>query len=360
MPWSNWKSEDHGIKVLGTPAVASWKEGRLDVFIRTNEKRLYHRVYENEAWQGLTWTNLSDGHPIETAPAAVSWGPNRVDLFAVWDKQVHHRACVNGTWGAWAENLNGVTTDGLAAASHKTLRLDVLVRTSDNLLARRYWESGAIVGWKNWETILGSSQPLTSAPATVATATNRVDCFGRNAAGHLTHGWYQGVIQEQWSEVDILTFRDAPAVVSGTTADRGRVDVFVRGEDDLLKHRVFYSALRRNETPGEQSYTVVQGDTLLKISQRFNIPLDRLKALNPQIPPPEFPIRPGDRIVLSRMESQSTYSDWEPGRQWENIHPANKIASAPTGVAWWSANILKRIDCFAQDVNGNLIHTWWK
>jgi hypothetical protein len=38
----------------------------------------------------------------------------------------------------------------------------------------------------------------------------------------------------------------------------------------------------------------------------------------------------------------------------------NKISSAPAAVAWWSANILKRIDCFAQDANNNLIHTWWK
>ena len=72
MPWSNWKTEDHGIKVLGAPAVCSWKEGRLDVFVRTTENRLYHRVYENERWQGLTWNNISDGQRIESSPAAVS------------------------------------------------------------------------------------------------------------------------------------------------------------------------------------------------------------------------------------------------------------------------------------------------
>jgi hypothetical protein len=28
-------------------------------------------------------------------------------------------------------------------------------------------------------------------------------------------------------------------------------------------------------------------------------------------------------------------------------------------LASWSSNILKRIECFAQDANNNLIHTWW-
>lgn len=358
MAWSNWKTEDHGIKVLGAPAVASWKEGRLDVFVRTTENFLYHRVYENNAWQGLTWNNISDGQRIETSPAAVSWGPNRIDLFAVWNKQVHHRSYNNGTWSPWTENLEGITNDAPAAAAAKLLRIDVLVHTTDNLMARRYWESGAFVGWKNWETVGGATQSLASAPAAVATASNRVDCFGRNPASHLIHSWYQGVIQEHWSEIDTLSIQDTPAVVSGTTADRGRVDVFVRGSDDLLKHRVFYTALRRSDPAQETVYTVVAGDTLFKIAQKHKTTVQALAALNPQIKPPDYLIKPGDRIVIARQGTESFYSDWEAGSSWEDISQ-NKIASAPAGVGWWSANVLKRIDCFAQDANNNLIHTWW-
>jgi hypothetical protein len=239
------------------------------------------------------------------------------------------------------------------------LRVDVLVHTSDHHMARRFWESGVTVGWQNWETILGGTQSLISAPAVVATAPNRVDCFGRGAAGRLIHGWYQGPIQEEWSEIDPLPIKDGPAAVSGATADRGRVDVFVRSADDLLKHRVFYSALRRSEPPGGTVYFAEQGDTLLKISQKFNLPLETLKALNPQIQPPDYVVRVGDRIVILRHDSESLHSDWEPGSTWEDISQ-NKIASAPAAVGWWSGNILKRIDCFARDLNSNLIHTWWK
>jgi LysM repeat protein len=359
MPWSNWKTEDIGIKVLGAPAISSWKEGRLDVFVHSTENKLYHRVYENDMWQGPNWVDLSDGNQIEVSPGVVSWGPNRIDLFAVWGKQVHHRGFQNGTWNPWTENLEGYTNDAPAAASGKMLRVDILVHTNDNHMSRRFWESGVTVGWQSWETIGGTSQSLMSAPAAVATAQNRIDCFGRGGTGHLIYTWYQGVIQDSWREIDTLSIKDAPAVVSGTTADRGRVDVFVRGADDLLKHRVYYTALLRPEPPSETVHIAVAGDYLLKIARQYNVTLDQLKALNPQITPPDYKVQPGDRIVVARQESWSLHSDWEPGSSWEDLSP-NKIASAPAAVGWWSANVLKRIDCFAQDANNNLIHTWWK
>lgn len=358
MPWSNWIVEDIGIPIEGAPAVSSWAEGRLDVFVRSTDNRLYHRVFENNAWQGTSWTDLSDGHAIETTPAAVSWGPNRTDLFAVWNREVHHRAHHRGAWLPWTENLNGVTYDAPAAASGKLLRVDVLVHTTDNRMSRRYWENAVTVGWQRWESVGGQLQTLTSAPAAVASGPNRVACFGRSPTSRLVYTWYQGIIQESWREIDTLPILDSPAVVSAPTADRGRVDVFVRGADDLLKHRVYYTALQRGQPSNERVHIAIRGDYLLSIARRYNLTLDQIKALNPQIPPPEYPVKPGDRIVVGRAETSSLYSDWEPGSTWQNIG-ADKIASAPAAVGWWSGNLLKRIDCFARDANNRLMHTSW-
>jgi hypothetical protein len=360
MSWSNWKTEDIGIKVAGAPAVSSWQEGRLDVFVRTPERRLFHRLFANETWQGTGWQDLSDGHVFDVSPAAVSWGPGRIDLFAVWDKQVHHRAFQGGAWSPWTENLEGTTNEAPAAASWKVERVDVLVRTNDNLMSRRVWESGVThdmgQGWSNWENIGEQSQTLMSAPAAVATGPSRVDVFGRGATGTLIHTWYQGTLKKAWVGIDNLAIKDAPAAVSGNTADRGRVDLFVRGADDLLKHRIYYAVPQ----PGTQmTYTVAPGDYLSRIARKFHMPLQALKDLNPQIKPPRYIIHPGDQVVISRTSPPPGDGNWDPGSGWEDIS-TNKIASAPAAVGWWSSNILRRIDCFAQDANNNLIHTWWK
>jgi hypothetical protein len=365
MAWSNWKTEDIGIKVAGAPAVSSWKEGRLDVFVRSTDNRLFHRVYENNAWQGTNWVDLSDGNKIEVSPAAVSWGPDRIDLFAVWNKEVHHRAYQSGTWNAWTENLGGVTNDAPAAASWKPLRVDVLLRSADSLSARRLWESGKTwemgQSWKGWETVCGNAHLLMSAPAAVATGPDQIDCFGRGADDHVVHAWYrEGMqpIQGDWARIDDLSMKDTPAVVSGPTADRGRVDVFVRGADDLLKHRIYYVFLQAPQPGGDQIYIAVQGDYMLKIARNHNMTLQALLALNPQIKSPDYVVHPGERIVVGHQASVPGYGGWEEHGKWEDLGPT-KIASAPAAVGWWSANMLKRIDCFAQDANNNLVHTWW-
>lgn len=354
MAW-NWKSEGIGIKVKGTPAVSSRKEGCLDVFVRSLDNRLFHRTFENEAWQGTNWTDLSDGHTFETSPAAVSWGPDKIDLFAVWNKQVQHRYYQNGTWSSWAENLGGITDDTPTAASWKSGRVDVLIRTADNFMSRRFWEAN--VGWKDWENIGGQRMPLTSAPVAVATAPNRIDCFARGPNdGHLINTWYRDGQKQDWTEIDNLTIREAPAVVSGITADRGRVDVLIRGTDDILRHRIYCTALQPGQPAGTMIYTVVAGDYMLKIARKHNMTLQALKDLNPQVKPPDYVIHPGDRIVVSQVPWTG---GWEPGSSWNHVS-MNQIFSAPAAVGWWSENVLKRIDCFAQDANNNLFHTWWK
>jgi FOG: LysM repeat len=360
MPWTDWMIDELGFKVAGAPVVSSWQEGRLDVFIRSTDSRLYHRVFENNKWQGSNWEDLSDGHPIQVSPAAVSWGPNRIDLFAVWDKQVHHRAYQNGTWNPWTENLGGATNDAPAAASWKAERVDVLVHTTDNFMSRRYWESRVTSGWKDWENVGGMSTLFTllSAPAAVTTGPHRIDCFGRGPADHLVHAWYQDSFQQPWVEIDILSFKDAPAVVSGATADRGRVDVFVRGADDLLKHRIYYAAMQAYQPAGDTIHTTVAGDYLLKIARQYNITLEQLQELNPQVKAPNYVIHPGEQLIVAHHDALPGRGDWEPGRLWENIN-VRPISGAPAAIGWWSLGVLKRIDCFAHDANHNLMHTWW-
>ena len=54
--------------------------GHLDVFARGPGNTIWHRSYSDEnGW--AAWENMAGG-AVTSAPAAVSWGINRIDLFA--------------------------------------------------------------------------------------------------------------------------------------------------------------------------------------------------------------------------------------------------------------------------------------
>jgi hypothetical protein len=64
------------------PAAVSWGPNRIDVFVRGTDARLYTKSWDGSAWSD--YVQLGD-EPIEnvdnTPPAVVSWGPNRIDVF---------------------------------------------------------------------------------------------------------------------------------------------------------------------------------------------------------------------------------------------------------------------------------------
>ena len=116
MTWSNTEyvihfKTDQGkettIQVNGAPAVASRSLGSLDVFVRGTDNHLYHNLFVSGKWPG-NWEDISAGHKFTTSPIAVTWGTDRVDLFAVWDdNKVHHRVLNGIKWADWDENLGG-------------------------------------------------------------------------------------------------------------------------------------------------------------------------------------------------------------------------------------------------------------
>ena len=63
------------------------------------DKALYHKAWDGSSWQpSLTgWEKL--GGQIFGNPAAVSWGPNRLDVFAGGDdKALYHKAWDGSSW----------------------------------------------------------------------------------------------------------------------------------------------------------------------------------------------------------------------------------------------------------------------
>ena len=62
---------------------------------------LYHKTWDGSSWQpSKGWENL--GHNIVSLPEAVSWGPNRIDVFLLGADGLPYQKTFDGTkWLDW-------------------------------------------------------------------------------------------------------------------------------------------------------------------------------------------------------------------------------------------------------------------
>jgi hypothetical protein len=285
------------------------------------DDHLYHNVLVDDKWW-TNWEDISEGHKIKTSPAAVAFGSNEVDVFAVWaeDGHVHHRVLnyknSKWVWDPWKENLDGLTDSAPAAVSFPPTIKKVFVRGTDNALDQRMWKKD-VDKWTDWfdfDVINNFDRQLYSAPAAVASAPGHIDFFGVNANGYLEHRREDNGEVNAWTVIErAFTIQDGPAAASSVKAENaepkwiGRVEVFVR-VGNILKHRVYLK------------------------------------------------------------------NDWEAGN-WDDITTTQKFSSAPAAVAWWdktgtnpnnpNETRVTRIDVFtvveSGDIakNHDLFHAWW-
>jgi hypothetical protein len=81
-----------GGNIAAAPAVTSWGENRIDVFVQGTDGAVYHKAWDGSQWipSETDWENLGGG--ITDSPSAVSWGADRLDVFARGtDGAVYHK-----------------------------------------------------------------------------------------------------------------------------------------------------------------------------------------------------------------------------------------------------------------------------
>ncbi|MDQ3756572.1 MAG: hypothetical protein M3394_01825 [Actinomycetota bacterium] len=215
-PWTNL-----GGSIVGSPDVASWDTGRLDVFARDSSNRLVHR-YFNGAWSN--W--LVRGGTIASDPAAVSWGPNRIDVFARDANNTLVHTWFDGAWHAW-ESLGGTILSAPTAASWGPGRLDVFAVGLGNRLVHKYF-NGAWSGWLDRGGVLKAERP-----GAVSWGSGRIDVVARGLDDSIQHLWYQNG-WAPWGPLGGRIYSGGPEVSSWGP---GRLDVFAAGPDYDLLHR---------------------------------------------------------------------------------------------------------------------------
>ncbi|MEU7480298.1 carbohydrate-binding protein [Lentzea sp. NPDC042327] len=225
--WSDWTG--HGGQVYGTPAVTTWGPGRLDVFAVGTDYALRHRVYENGRWHD--WESL--GGYLTTSPSAVAWGPGRIDVVAGDAAGGVQRLVYDGVWRPWETLDTGTYRYGAAISSRGPGRLDLFTvgrgGAGDTGLHVKSFADGTWSGW----TALGGD--LASTPAAVSWDANRVDVFAKGADSSLHHTWADNGVWGSWESLG-GGIDQAPGVASWAP---GRLDVFARGTDNSLYHKAF-------------------------------------------------------------------------------------------------------------------------
>lgn len=64
-----------GVTIQGTPASVSWGNNRIDVFAHGSDNGLWHKWY-GSSWSG--WERVGD---CASSPSVASWGADRLDIF---------------------------------------------------------------------------------------------------------------------------------------------------------------------------------------------------------------------------------------------------------------------------------------
>jgi hypothetical protein len=190
--WSSgwWPPRSLGGTFNSGPAVAMMSETRVDVFARGSDNALYHNrgsgtsVYFEAQWSWSGWEKL--GGVLNSDPAAVSWGSDRIDVFARGtDNALIHIWWNGATWSEW-ENLGGTLTTGPGVASVGNGRLDVFAGGPGGALWHKKCSNGT---WSAWENLGGV---ITSDPDAVGTLGSRIDVFARGADNVLLRTWWDG------------------------------------------------------------------------------------------------------------------------------------------------------------------------
>jgi hypothetical protein len=220
-------------RLTSDPEAVARSGGLIDLFSRGYDDALWYRHYDGAGWG--EWQGL--GGTLVSGPAAAARGADLLDVFALGtDGEVYTKTLNGSTWSGWqalpvAAPAGVRLTSSPAAVSRGPNRLDLFVRASDNTL----WHLPYDGGWGSWQNLGGL---LTSSPAAVAPGGERLDVFGRGVDSALWTRTYDGNA-ETWGAWNRLSppsgsvlSSDPAAVSSGA----GMLELFVRASDDALWH----------------------------------------------------------------------------------------------------------------------------
>ena len=232
------KIEDLGGKFTSPPSAISPAEGRMEIFQVASNGSLMHKHYDGTAWQpsATSFESLGGYWDVDTLLATTVNGANPIDIFgkASDSNSIYHKFWTGESWrprGDIAENLDdGVTefASGPTAVSWGPNRTDVFVLDTDSKTKHQYWDGTTWL--TQWES-LGDAQ-LSAPPTAISWAANRLDLFGIDAkSGSLLHLFWDGSQWSAWEDFGTPSTDVTFLSVAATSWSKNRIDVVALGSD---------------------------------------------------------------------------------------------------------------------------------
>jgi hypothetical protein len=178
--------------IASSPAVTDAGSGVLYVFVRRSDNTIAYRKYTNATGWIPGWTNL--GGDVVGNPSAISMGSNVHVLMRSAIGRIYQRWTGDGgaTWSDW-EILSASADYAPAAVSWGPGRVDVFHRydaPSGPTLFHNAFEGGWQDEWQDLRTDRGNSLDWTGDPDAVSRSSGTIDVFARTTDNRLWHMSY--------------------------------------------------------------------------------------------------------------------------------------------------------------------------
>ena len=230
--------------VVSSPDAAAVRgSSRVDVVGRGTDNMVYLKTWNGSSWSGYASLGAPTGSGIKGDPAVVTWAPGRLDVFVRGvDDKLWQRFSANGgsTWSGWMKPVGdaGVLASGPDVAAWGVNRLDVFVRGTDGGIWQRSWNG---VSWgTSWVGRGAPPRQATGDPTVASWAPGRLDVFVRGGDGKLwqTFGSYSswsGWLMPPGTEAGTIAAPDAGGgALDAASWGAGHYSVFVRGTDNQV------------------------------------------------------------------------------------------------------------------------------
>jgi Matrixin/Putative peptidoglycan binding domain len=229
--WNPWESQ--GGETYSAPAAVGWGPGRLDVFALGANRSLWHKAADATPpqtpqpppWPWSEWEDL--GGFWTDGVAVSSWAENRLDCFTVGtDRALWHKAWDGSSWSSW-ESLGGEIYSAPAAVSWGPNRIDAIALGVDRAVWHLAWDGSS---WSAWEHLGGF---WTHGVGISSRGPDTLDCFTVGTDRALWHKVWNGSAWGAWESLGGEIY-SAPAAVCPRP---DRIDIFALGANRQMLHK---------------------------------------------------------------------------------------------------------------------------